>query len=154
MSKERLVLSGDLASAWAERYPNDALASYLSELLDTDYTVPPPDLPIKAYNAFWRWMKLSRLLLYRVNKMDCDKRSRLFLAYLIALAGRKETISSTYSVAWIRYKINGQTGRNHVITSWFMGDYVLELDPKPAKEHGGIVTLSEIELASVDRLIA
>ena len=140
-----------VAAALNEYYPNAAAI----DLFDSDYDVPfdtveeAQNFVLKYYNSFWRWMLLNRLIGWQYNKLDCDKRAWLFRGYCISVFAKVKEASNNIPLYMLKYEINGEYGRGHAINGIYVGaGGILELDPKPKREGGGLVILNAQERIS------
>jgi hypothetical protein len=143
----KIVPAGYVEGHLEIKYPN----APSTPLFDTDYALHPNayEYGQKLYKGFWRWMTLMGLLNWVFNKMDCDKRSWLFRSYVIAVIGLRRDVFHSIPFLFINYYINGTPGSGHSINALLGQDQLVEIDPKPIGEGGGIIKLSKAERDSV-----
>lgn len=129
------------------RYPNADI-----ELLDLEYELPEAALIERAHGQFIFQMRVVGLVRWLKNKLDCDKWSWLFKAYIIvrnALSSRKHA----QPVGLICYCIAGDKNRPHAINNFAYvagpGKRIGEIEPLPG---GGRMDLTQEERLSVWRV--
>lgn len=143
MRKKRVSFTKtEVETAFRTYYPN----AVSIPLFDSDYDLPTDqgrELALKLYKGFQKWMKLMRLVSWMLNKMDCDKRAWLFRAYSIAVAAVSRIMINNFPHAMVTYDMNAVPGNGHAITALYIGmGVILEIDPAPLNEGGGIINLT------------
>jgi hypothetical protein len=121
----------DLRELLSLRYRNARIYT-----LDRQYSIVGHKLIHKAYNQYVWQMRLIGLHRWVAHKMDCDKWSWLFKAYVIirnALSKREFAIP----IGTLCYHINGDRSKPHMINSYLHYDVdrdrltIREIEPQP-----------------------
>jgi len=118
------------------RYPKAVIHA-----LDNEYTVPEIGLWDKAYSQFIFQMKIVGLGSWLANKLDCDKWSWLFKAYITvrnALSRRKNALP----VGILCYYVDADKSKPHCINTVMAikgnGTQITEIEPQPRNGLGGL----------------
>lgn len=114
-------------------------------ILDPEFTLTSQSVIASAYGQFVWQMKLLGLTMWLSNKLDCDKWSWLFKAYITvrnALSRRKNAIP----VGILCYNIDGDENYPHCINACIFMEgeswMIRELEPQPK---GGLKDLTQEE---------